>query len=276
MKTLTTVSLLLLIAFSFLSYLAGPPAGTTNAPSETTCSTNQFCHGGFPDTGTGFAEITLMGGIPAAGYVPGQTYSVMPFVEDDSFSVAGFQTVALLSNNSGAGSVTISNPIKTQLIISGSKEYVVHTSAGAQNPGMHDWMYDWTAPPKGSGTVIIYGAFVAADGDGSVNGDLIYTDSLILYEDTTTGFPENNPKFVTGFTWSPLSGRLTINTRVETPENFKARITGCDGRVILVHALEGSLPSHSINLSNLPDGIYFISVERGKGFRPEIFRLVML
>ena len=128
--------------------------------------------------------ITAMEDI-SNGYIPGNSYNIMPFVTQTGVTKIGFQTVALLSNGQGAGSIIITN-IKTQVTPSGGKQYVTHTASGNLNVGMHDWMYEWQAPPAGSGTVTIYAAFIASNNNMVADSfDCVYTDSLVIPENTT-------------------------------------------------------------------------------------------
>jgi hypothetical protein len=176
-------SILLMFNSKVVSYSTGAPMASTSAPGETGCGTNMLCHNGVPNSGSGGTMLTTMENI-SNGYVPGATYTIMPYVSQAGSSKIGFQTVALLASGQGAGSVTITN-LKTQVNAEAGKEYVTHTASGNLNVGLHDWMYEWTAPPAGSGTVTIYGAFLATNNDMTASGDSIYTDSLVITENTT-------------------------------------------------------------------------------------------
>jgi len=248
------------------SYVGGPPPATTNAPSETTCSTNGLCHAGPANHGPGFADITIDGGIPLNGYTPGQTYMLMPYLvpQDTAMIRSGFEVVALLqSNGNAAGNVVITDPSKTQLVIYNNKQYTEQTAAGAITPGMHDWMYNWTAPPVGSGTVIFYGAFVAGNGDGTSSGDYIYTDSLVLPENTT-GINENaaDNGFIHSLFPNPATTSINIEFSATSQEVVLLTVYSMDGRVLYSENVS-ILPHHfiyTIPIDNLPLGVYLISV----------------
>ncbi len=266
-NNLYRISLLFAFMFLMLSYVNNNPPGVTNAPGETSCATNALCHVGPVNSGAGFGEITVMGGIPANGYVPDQSYTLMPFVMDSVFVTRGFQTLALLSNNSAAGSVLITDPVKTQLISSGGKEYVTQTDTGSQNPGMHDWMYEWTAPPSGSGAVTIYGAFVAADGSGDASGDRVYTDSLVLEEDLSAGWFE---PFGGGSTYfgailpNPTNDFIHIPVKGDMQALPRVLVYSFDGRLSERVTPTASLSSNekiTLDVSMLKPGIYFITLK---------------
>lgn len=166
-----------------LSYTSGAPLETTNAPGETSCSTNSLCHTGAVNQGSAATIMTSMEDL-SSGYIPGETYTLMPYIYQNGIDKVGFETVALFDNGEGAGMVSIISTY-TQVYSSGNKEYVTHTTSGNTNIGMHDWMYEWTAPTTGSGTVTVYVAFVASNNDMASSGDSIYTDSLVIEENTS-------------------------------------------------------------------------------------------
>ncbi|MFH1319408.1 MAG: choice-of-anchor V domain-containing protein [Bacteroidota bacterium] len=177
------------------SYIAGPPPGTTNAPGEKACADNPSCHTATPNTGPGFGRIIMMnGGISRpTHYKPGFHYIPMPFTVYTNYDVVGFQTVILFADSTIAGTIdSLMYPSETypdynwtQLDTLNGRIYVSHTEEGTSEPGIHDWMYYWTAPDECSGTVYIYGAFVAGTGDGNPTNDDVYYDTLIMLEDTT-------------------------------------------------------------------------------------------
>lgn len=262
-RTFTLLGLMLIL----LSYVSNNPPGVTNAPGETSCATNGLCHIGPVNSSAGFGEITVMGGVPANGYVPDQSYTLMPFLTDSAFTVRGFQTVALFSNNTIAGNVLISNPTTTQMISFAGKEYVTQTLSGSQNPGMHDWMYEWTAPPAGSGAVTVYGAFVAADGQGDAAGDRVYTDSLVLQEDLSAGWalPQGggSSAFAKVFP-NPAQHVVHIPLKQSIKAFPQITLWPSDGRQ--PQNLTRTVSFHNreimtIDATELKDGIYLITVE---------------
>lgn len=263
------IASLIIIAFALnkqvLSYGGGAPTGSTNAPGEISCSA-MLCHNSTPNTGTGAAMLDIMEDI-SNGYVPGATYSVMPFVSQDGSTKSGFQTVALLSNGQGAGTVTITY-IKTKVDTAGGKEYVSHTPSGNLNVGLHDWMYDWTAPPQGSGTVTIYGAFIAANGNGSASGDSIYTDSLVIPE-MSTGINRGGASEFFRFNVFPALTKEGFTVFYFSEENclMKFSIFDISGNLILKRSYD-AVPgenSFQVDFMNYPAGIYFISVDGANG-----------
>lgn len=242
------------------AYVTGPPAEVTNAPGESTCYDNPLCHAAVPDTGPGFGEITIMGGIPSCGYVPGQSYILMPYVIDTTQVIYGFQTVAVDATNSGVGTVTITDPSKTQLITSSGKEYVEHTLTGTNVLGIHDWMYQWTAPAAGSGDVTFYSAFNAANGDGTSAGDNIYTDSLVFQECTTIGTTDFGIE--TGFLYpNPVTDHVNVYLGNTLSGEIGIRVFDLQGKVVFDQIFQtANLESIRISAENWENQTYLLKV----------------
>lgn len=242
-----------------VSYTSGAPLETTNAPGETSCSTNSLCHSGGINKGNAATIMTSMEDM-SSGYTPGKTYTLMPFIYQDSITKVGFETVALLDNGDGAGSVSIISTY-TQVYTSGNKEYVTHTVSGNSNIGMHDWMYDWTAPATGSGKVTVYAAFVASNNDMTASGDSIYTDSLVI-EENTSGINElnSNDLLITNVYYS--SSKIIVE--YYAPHNLKlfCKIINLQGQTLYAKNVEFNKGNcnFTLNYTPLTKGIYFIEL----------------
>lgn len=256
-----------------LSYSSGAPVGSTNAPGETTCATNPLCHNSAPNTGSGGTILMTMEDV-SNGYVPGTVYNIMPYVTQTGSSKIGFQAVALLANGQGAGSVTITNA-KTQMNPSGGKEYVTHTASGNTGVGLHDWMYEWTAPSQGSGTVTIYGTFLASNNDMTASGDSIYTDSLVITE-KTTGIEDARNDYFRINSLSQVSADEFVMDYF-SKETFLCEISvySINGKQVKFAGETFYPGSHRMKLSlEHPAGIYFININFAG--RREVFKIVKI
>ena len=155
---------------------SGPPARSTGAPSEQTCTQ---CHGGTANTGAGQFVIT---GLPAR-YTPGLTYqvTVQHTTTDNTRRRWGFQLTVLDSSNQIAGQL-VSNSAFTQTVSQRSRQYIEHNSAGTQTgqTGGANWTFNWTAPAGDVGPVTFYAAGNQANNNGSDSGDQIYTTSATM------------------------------------------------------------------------------------------------
>lgn len=165
-----------------------PPVGKTGAPSEGTCAD---CHGSGNGTGnnTGGGLMVIL---PALGtYSPGQTYPIAVALDGPGATRYGFELTALDASNNMAGTFTnVTDSTGTQ---SGNGRIYVNqvtthgdgTYAGQSGGG--GWVFTWTAPAPGAGTVTFYAAGVAANNDNSADsGDQTYTATMTSAEGSGT------------------------------------------------------------------------------------------
>jgi hypothetical protein len=139
-------------------------------------------------------------------YVPGATDTIGVIVQNLGLGLGsgrwGFEATALLDNsNSMAGSFA-NIPFANTLIQSANgKSYISQTSNGVTtqfdpNDGTlwgspaGGWIFEWTAPPPGSGPVTFYVTGVAANGDQAASAsDTTYAFTLQLTEAGTAVTP---------------------------------------------------------------------------------------
>lgn len=156
------------------AFSAGPEAGRTGAPNETSCATSG-CH-------TGSASENSQKFIIEAPdeYVPGTTYEikVRHLNGESNRRRWGFQLTALGGNNTRAGDLQSING-QTQTIEGGpggSRQYIEHTfvgSFGGQRTTA-SWTFNWVAPSSDVGRVTLYAGGNQANDDGTSSGDQIF------------------------------------------------------------------------------------------------------
>lgn len=174
-------------------------AGRTGSPGESTCVS---CHNDFA-LNSGGGSITIRNtGMNNWTYVPGATYTISVKVAKAGATLFGVGVECLTATNNNAGSFTITNPGSTKLLsatVSGvSRINVVHTQNGGLANDSNVFVFNWTAPPAGTGNVTFYFAGNAADNDQSNNGDYIYSGSQVVTELACT--PPATPGAITGTT----------------------------------------------------------------------------
>ncbi len=162
-----------------------PPTAKTGAAGENSCFQ---CHNDFSEN-DGVGSITLIG-LPAS-YTPGNTYTLGISVARTGGLAWGFETTALKSGGTAAGTLTDTNVFVGKQT-AGGKEYIGQTQSKGPDgtfAGTADaavWAFDWTAPAAGAGTVTFYFSGVACDSDGGNGGDYVYTSSTSSTEGGTT------------------------------------------------------------------------------------------
>jgi hypothetical protein len=231
--------------FKAITSSSQPPAAYTGAPSESTCAASG-CHTGNLNTGTG--SVTLI--TPPSGYTPGTTYTLQIQVNQTGRTRFGFEFVALNSSNQQAGTLTLINTSNTA-ITSAGKTYLSHKNASSNNT----WTFTWKAPTTNVGAVKFYFAGNAANGDGNTTGDNIYTSSLTL-NPITTGLNEDQQASLKVFP-NPANAKLNITNTEDLKSLTVFNITGKE-------VFKNEENTKQLDVSNLPNGTYFLQVEQAK------------
>ncbi|MBZ5607299.1 MAG: TIGR03118 family protein [Acidobacteriia bacterium] len=171
------------------AYSSGPDPRYTGAPGDSSGACTS-CHRGLAiNAGQGSVTIVMPNG---NSYTPGVTQHIMVQVSDPQQRRWGFQMSARLKSDQVNGQAGDFNPSDgfTQVICDNFTpkpcsanalvQFIEHTAAGTRSgvAGGVTFEFDWTPPAADSGNIVFYVAANAANGDGSQNGDHIYTTSL--------------------------------------------------------------------------------------------------
>jgi hypothetical protein len=159
-------------------------------PPET-CS-KSGCHDGPPASCAGKVEVL---GLPGC-YVPGQVYDLSVKVTDANATRWGFEVGAQYSEGNqqdynSAGSIDNDPAARTQKVTSadGQRSFITHSKASANGDGTYPgqagsatWNFKWTAPGAADRqtTVCFYVAGLAADNDGTTDGDCTYNTTVCV------------------------------------------------------------------------------------------------
>lgn len=170
------------------SYTNAPALGTFSA--ETNCTS---CH-----VSTGANPINASGGTftvtAPASYEPGQKYTIQVALTRGSLIRFGFQITALDATGNPAGTFTITDAARTQIVNGDAfdpnaefkaRRYVEQTTAGSALPtggtaGSTQWSFDWTAPATRIGKITFYASGNAANNNNSNVSDFIYTTTAVM------------------------------------------------------------------------------------------------
>ncbi|MBN4062345.1 MAG: hypothetical protein COA57_10660 [Flavobacteriales bacterium] len=173
-----------------ISYSATPPKGHTGAPGDKglTCA-NKSCHAVTAKPVNGWITTT----IPDSGYKPNSTYSISVTAHEQDRQTFGFQLSAQSQQGELQGEFILNKSVK----LSGKGKYISHHSESNSGIESKTWTFDWIAPNTGTVEVTFYGAFNAANGDNTPDGDNIYTDILKVYEQGTKQADSNRIAAVT-------------------------------------------------------------------------------
>jgi hypothetical protein len=201
-------------------------------------------------------------------YKAGQTYTLKITVTVGTGSPAGygFQTVALAgATNLTAGSFG-TLPSGTHLVTINSRNYVEHSRTNTTNT----WNIAWIAPVAGSGSVRVYAAGNAVNGNRSSNGDQsgIMSAPLVIAENPTSGIksPEALNAEVSAFP-NPVTEELQV--KISSQELLKVitiSVIDLNGRVISQQKKfnPGTEFQASFEASEWAKGVYLLRLSDGE------------
>jgi hypothetical protein len=241
------------------SNASGAPAGYTGSPGDggSDCTA---CHSGTSVTGpTGMIDSDIQ----FSGYIPDSTYTISAYISESGVNKFGFEISPQDANGNLMGTMTVTNSTETKLI--SNNKYITHTSSG--NTGTNNsksWSFTWTAPSANSGDVTFYGAFNAANDNGTTAGDKIYTYSLTASEAISTGIPENmNVSTDCNVYPNPIRSAFSISYKNEKSGNVLVELLDLNGRVISklleTNRSEG-LQNENLEINEINTGVYFIKI----------------
>ena len=239
---------------------SGAPSGKANDPASGSANCTG-CHSGTATSATTQASITST--IPTAGYTPGATYTITANVNFTGRSKFGFQ----VSPQNAAGTLLgtlINTSAQTKLI--GGAKYVTHTTAGNSGTNTKSWTFDWTAPAAGTGAVTFYGSFMASNGDGGTNGDIIYTTSYAVTEAVASGISEVEAN-TNALTVINLKNALQISYNAQSVATANVELYTLNGTLVSTTSFEQQ-NAGAVNLNvdvkeGLNTGIYIVKVQQG-------------
>ena len=167
------------------AFSTGPPAQRTGAPVDGGLNCTA-CHRTFaPANSDPRGSVT----VAAAAYSPGVTQTIKVTIQHPLQKRWGFQLTARLASDPSkqAGTFAVNSLVRVRCAncsdapCNGGTEFPEHNNAQFTDVGAgFTYTVDWTPPSTNVGDVIFYAAGNAANGDGTFNGDYIYTTSAIV------------------------------------------------------------------------------------------------
>lgn len=268
MKLLYTTSTILLAIF-LLNNAAGP--GTvqnedrTGSPlSSGTCAI-AGCHSG-TSFSPSIAVQLLKSGTAVTVYEPGESYTLKVTTTAGSGTPSryGFQTVALTGTDNVAAGVFGSAPSGFKKVTLANRTYVEHSSPRTNN----SFEIEWTAPAAGAGDVRFHAAGIAANANGSTNGDgTASLTSPLTISEMTVGLLSPQA-LLEGFAVmpNPVGEMLTYKADCEQSGNYTLRLTTLNGQIMQQQrvSLVAGENIQTIDISELPGGVYTLSITDGE------------
>lgn len=237
----------------------------TGAPGETNCT---GCHAGINNSGPGTVTFDVGGGITY--YVPGQTYLCSVSIVQSGIDKMGYCCTSLKdSNNTAAGTFSLTMPTRTRLFTSGARNYVSHNPCGADAPtvGSNSWTFNWTAPSSSFGNITLYIGALSTNHNHATTGDNAYTTSITLTPSATSvneleGIIENISVFP-----NPAPEYFTISFENLSGEQIEIAIIDIAGKQVSA-PYSGKDPKGEVkkffDIKNIAKGSYWIRISQGE------------
>jgi len=240
--------------YSLIPYSGGSPGGRTGSPADGSTCTQ--CHGGTASS----VEDWISATIPDTGYIPGETYTITATGTYAGVSRFGFELTCEDGSKSKKGVFTITNTNETKL--TNSNAAVTHKLAGV-NPtdDSKTWTCNWTAPEAGSGDLVFYAAFNAANGNGSTSGDVIYTSRLVVEEYNSSGINIQEDEILFRVFQSSDPNSLIVEYTGKPGPQFEIRAFDLSGRIVLTEqGIPDSKNRIRLDISSLGSNAYIFQI----------------
>ena len=269
-----SLTILLITNFSLFADPCSAPwlgASHSGAPGEVSCT---GCHSGSANSGPG--TINYLIGNGTGTYSPNELYTIIFSMEQDNVNQFGFQTVALKSsNNSNAGTFSLTDEENTRLMSGMGRTYVGHTVCGADvdPPGSIQWSFNWQAPGSDVGNINFHLSSLATNHNHSTSGDHTYTQMLTLAynENLEVLDDEGYTRVINDFQLlnvypNPFNAITTLNFVL--PFDFQVSIKvytlqGKEVATIVNSRLNTGYHSLVWNASNQSSGLYIVKMVPG-------------
>ena len=188
-KHVTSVlfALLTLTPIAMFAFSTGPPIKRTGAPIDggTNCSVCHRTYGAANSDPRGSVAIS------AATYAPGVKQTISVTLKHPEALRWGFQLTARLVSDPSvqAGTFTFNDVVRVRCDTTpaqdapcnGALEFPEHKTAPITDAGAgFTFTVEWTPPSANMGDIVFYAAGNAANNDGSLTGDRIYTTRRVI------------------------------------------------------------------------------------------------
>jgi len=301
MKRMTIVFLFIAAISSivFSSYNAGPAlahgwdctGAETGLQNPTGCNFNGQCHSPTATAGIGVTIELDSAGVATSHYTAGMSYTVkLTGVNNtnNSLPVYGFQMASIKGSSAivtptNAGTWKTPYPVGTHYATPQSGNFVTGlveqsspqspTSGTGGNGTIYSKTFTWTAPASGTGTVSIWAALNAVNGNTQADGgDLWNTNHIAINEwgGSSTGISsiESNLFSVNVFP-NPVSSILNLSYLLNEDTRVNISLYDLEGREVakLFNEIQNSgtkIERMSIP-SDLIKGVYILKFETNSG-----------
>jgi hypothetical protein len=145
---------------------------------------------------------------------------------------------------------------------------IAATSGSGGNGTTYVESFTWSAPPHGSGTVLLLADLNAVDNDQTVTGDYSQAASDTITEAVSTGLSSINTD-LSGFSVYPtlMNDNVTLSFNVKEASNVSVSLVSMEGQTVRTFMTQESLGQGSFkrtfNVEGLTSGVYLVRLQIG-------------
>ncbi len=255
------------LGLQLISNGGGAPSGRAGSPIDVGTCKVSGCHNSF-ELNTGGADVSITTNAPAAGYMPGETFTITVKAKETGKRRFGFEAIAVAadpSSTTSAGNVTITDANRTKLN-PGANQYVTQTLSGNSGTDSISWSFDWTAPATAVGPVVFYSAINVTNANGNTAGDHIYTRRDTILQVPGTGIETVKEILAAKLFPSPASDLVRLELDVQDYTAFEVKVSDLSGRQVFSledDAYPGPYAT-TFDVSDWKTGIYLVSLHTGR------------
>lgn len=269
-KILLSTTSLCFAYLAFTSYSAGPfgsEGNLTGSGSKAASCSGASCHAaGSAKTRAIGTDIITLHKTPTAdasdiligGYVPGtKYYAKLNAYNTSGLSKFGFQVSCVNASKANAGTLAAMAGSNTA-VRSGAINVLEQTTTLNATSLQYTKVFEWTAPPAGTGNVTFYVIVNGVNGNGTTSGDEPSTGLTKTFYEKTTSIKENNIKIAQNIYPNPCQSVLHF----ETTNNEEVNASICDitGKIIMAN-----IKGNSVDVSQLANGVYLLRLSNDQG-----------
>jgi hypothetical protein len=247
-------------------------AGYTGSPGESTCAT-AGCHSGGVSASKGIT-ITSVPSFSNNEYMRDSTYTISVLVSASGFNYYGVGAEIIDSTGQNSGTITTLMSAGVKILYYAGRANVVHT-APKFGAGGTQFNFMWQAPSEGAATLYVAGN--AVNNNNNSLGDIPMNTSLSLSiaplpPDTshpnTDGINEYRSAVVTKPNVFPNPARHLFQVNYDLRKQDLVKVELCDQRGAVIKQISqvqerAGNHFHFVDVQDIPDGLYFVSVQPG-------------
>jgi hypothetical protein len=236
-----------------LGKVDGTEPGYTGSPGDTLKNCT-ICHGGTAVN----VQNWISSNIPSTGFVAGSTYTIRAVNTLIGHNRFGFSISPQALDGKLLGTMLVTDTVRTKLV--GNNKYITYRAAGVQALDSNVWEFQWVAPTDGTKEVVFYGAF-NSNIDGHKGQDVTRLSTLKVWREGFVSVNENNVLSQATIFPYPAKQHITIQLPHILSVRTEISLYDTQGRLMLTSALLPGETQNQLDVSALPNGLYFVKMQ---------------